>query len=238
MYKDKRIAAIILARGGSKGLPDKNIMTFQDRPLIYWSIDAAKKSKYVDNVFVSTDSDKVADIAAEYDAEVPFMRPKELSTDDASSMDALLHGAHFLKDKGHIFDIVVSLQPTSPLRKHEDIDNAVELLFEKEAKAVISVNEAIISPLWMNVLPADGCMKDFIGKDVINSQRQDNQTYFQLNGSIFLGFVDYLVENNSFYGNESFAYVMPKERSIDIDDIYDFQIAEFLIARQNKTKRR
>jgi len=231
MYKNKKILAVITARGGSKGIPGKNIKPLAKRPLIYWTIMAARKSRYIDSLIVSTDSPKIAAVSEKYGSEVPFLRPARLATDTATSLDVLTHAVGYLKKKGADFDAVVLLQPTSPLRRAEDIDKAVELLFTKKAGAVVSVSEAPVSPLWMNTLPADGCMKDFL-KRTSDRNRQELPVYYQLNGAVFAGFTDYIVKNKGFLGGRTFAYVMPKSRSVDIDDITDFRLAEALMRKR------
>ena len=233
MYKGKKILAVILARGGSKSIPDKNIKIFAGKPLLVWTIEAAQKSRYIDRIILSTDSTRITNIGKSYGAEAPFLRPKKISTDNASSMDALGHAIRFLKGRGDNFDIVVLLQPTSPLRQHTDIDKAVETLFKKKAKTVVSVNEAFSSPLWANRLPANGSMEDFLNPLLINKARQKLPRYFQLNGAIFLGFIEHIMKKNTFYGKGSFAYIMPRDRSIDIDDMLDFTVAEALAVKYN-----
>jgi N-acylneuraminate cytidylyltransferase/CMP-N,N'-diacetyllegionaminic acid synthase len=229
MYKDKKILAVIPARGGSKGLPRKNIKLFLDRPLIAWTIEATKASKYIDKTIVSTDDQNIAKVSRRYGAEIPFLRPKRLSRDSSSSEDVAIHSIEYFRNKGIDFDILILLQPTSPLRKHVDIDNAIKTLFRKKAKAVVSVNEAVHTPLWTNTLPLDGCMKSFLSSKVINKNRQSLPKYFQLNGAIFISFIDNFIRKRSFYVNRTFAYIMPKERSVDIDDIIDFKLAEILL---------
>jgi len=138
MYKDKKILALIPARGGSKGLPRKNIKPLLGKPLIAWTIEQSLASKYLDKVVVSTEDKEIAEISKKYGAEVPFIRPKELAKDDTPSIDVVLHAIDFLEKK-ELFNIIVLLQPTSPLRTISDIDNSIEFLFSKNAQAIISV---------------------------------------------------------------------------------------------------
>ncbi len=228
MYAKKRILAVITARSGSKGIPDKNIKHFAGKPLVYWTIKEALKSKYIDKLIASTDNQKIAAICRRFGAAAPFLRPNALAMDKANSMDALRHAYNFFKAKQEYFDLILLLQPTSPLRKTEDIDGAIKFLFEKKAKAVISVARAFISPLWVNKLPQNKCMKDFLAKQAANKNRQALPEYFQLNGAVYLGFSECVLKNNSFFGPRTFAYLMPRERSIDIDDMIDFKLAELL----------
>ena len=126
------------------------------------------------------------------------------------------------------------LQPTSPLRRFEDIDKAIELLFLKEAKAIVSVCEVDHLPLWANTLPEDGCMKDFIRKEIMNKNRQELPVFYRLNGAIYLAYYNYIKEQESFFGEKTFAHIMPREKSIDIDDEIDFKLAEILLTQRVK----
>lgn len=229
MYKNKKIIAVIPARSGSKRVPLKNIKSIAGKPLIAWTLDAAKKSKYIDNITVSTDSSKIANIVRKLGVKVPFLRPEKLAQDNVPSIDVVIHAISFHKNNGVIFDMVVLLHPTCPLRTSADIDQAIELFFKKMAKAVISITEAFKPPLWMNTLPANQSMKNFISKKVRRLSTQKLPQYFQLNGAIFIGTIDYIKKNNGFFGNKTFAFIMPKERSIDIDEILDFKLAEVLL---------
>jgi len=230
MYKGKRILALIPARGGSKGLPRKNIKPLLGKPLIAWTIEQAKASKYIDKVVVSTDDEEIAEVAKKYGAEVPFLRPKELATDEARGIDVVLHGIGYFKSLYGTDFIFVYLQPTSPLRRSEDIDNAIEELFSNpKAKAIISVCEVEHHPLWTGVLPEDKCLANFINKEVADKNRQELPKYYRINGAIYLGFADYIENNKSFFGENTYAYVMPVERSIDVDNIVDFKLAELIL---------
>lgn len=231
MYKGKNILGLIPARGGSKGLPGKNIKLLLGKPLIAWTIEQALASKYLDRVVVSTDDKEISDISKKYRAEVPFIRPKELAMDNTKGIDVVLHAIDWLKenDMRKQCDLLILLQPTSPLRATEDINKAIELLFLKEAKAIVSVCEVDHHPLLANTLPEDGCMKDFIRKEIMNKNRQELPKFYRLNGAIYLAYCNYIKERKSFFGEKTFTYIMPRERSIDIDDEIDFELAEILI---------
>ena len=231
MYKGKNILGLIPARGGSKRLLRKNIKLLLGKPLITWTIEQALASKYLDRVVVSTDDKKIAEISIKYGAEVPFVRPKELAEDNTKGIDVVLHAIDCLKedDRRKQYDLIMLLQPTSPLRKSEDIDKAIELLFLKEAKAIVSVCEVDHHPLWANTLPEDECMKDFIRKEIMNKNRQELPVFYRLNGAIYLAYCNYIKKQKSFFGEKTFAYIMPKERSVDIDDKIDLKLAEILI---------
>lgn len=236
MYKGKNILGLIPARGGSKGLPRKNIKPLSGKPLITWTIEQALAGKYLDIVVVSTDDKEIVEISKKNRAEVPFIRPKELAEDNAKGINVVLHTIDWLKknDRQKQYDLLMLLQPTSPLRAKEDIDKAIELLFLKKAKAIVSVCEVDHHPLWTNTLPEDGCMKDFIRKEIMNKNRQELPLFYRLNGAIYLAYCNYIKERKSFFGKETFAYIMPKERSIDIDDEIDFKLAEILLTQRAK----
>jgi len=225
VYKGKKILAVITARGGSKRLPDKNILDLAGKPLIAWTIDEAKKSKYIDKLIVSTDSIKIVKVSKKYGAEVPFIRPEHLANDKADSISVLKHAIDFYKDE---FYYIILLQPTSPLRKVEDIDSAIEIL-DDQTKAIVSVCETDHSPLWSNTLPKDLSMKDFIREDVKNKRSQDLPVYYRLNGAIYISEIDYLIKMNGFIGGRTNAMIMLNEKSIDIDKRIDFDFVEFLI---------
>jgi CMP-N,N'-diacetyllegionaminic acid synthase len=229
MIDNKKVLAIIPARGGSKRLPRKNVLTLSGKPLIAWTIEAAKKSKYIDEVIISTDDEEISNISQRYGGKVPELRPLELSTDTATTKSVLIYTLN--KFRGDA-DIVVVLQPTSPLRNSRHIDDAMELLLNKNAFSVVSVTECEHSPLWTNTLPDNGSMKDFI--KVSNEIRsQDLQTYFRLNGAIYIYNIDMLLESKSLaYTEKTYAYKMPAENSIDIDNFFDFKIACFLVGEQ------
>jgi N-acylneuraminate cytidylyltransferase/CMP-N,N'-diacetyllegionaminic acid synthase len=231
MYKGKTILALIPARGGSKGVPRKNIKLLLDKPLIAYTIEAALQVDFIDKVIVSTDDLEIAQISREYGAEVPFLRPYELATDEARSIDVILHAMDWMEKKHGAFNLILLLQPTSPFRNSEDIKTALDIFFKKNAKAVVSVCEAEHSPLWMNTLNDDLNMKDFIRKDILNKNRQELGKYYRINGAIYIAEWDYLKQNKTFFGDKTYAYIMPKERSIDIDTEMDFKFAEFLINR-------
>jgi CMP-N,N'-diacetyllegionaminic acid synthase len=222
----KKIMAVITAREGSKRLPGKNILELCGKPLIAWTIDEAKKSKYISKHIVSTDSEKIKKISLSYGSEVPFLRPAELATDQAGSVDVLKHAIEFFKDQ---FTHILLLQPTSPMRTAEDIDNAIELLNDTETMAVISVCETEHSPLWSNILPDDLSMADFIRPEAMGKRSQELPKYYRLNGAIYIADIKYFYENNGFLGNKTKAFIMQPENSIDIDTKVDFLIAKAVI---------
>ncbi len=221
--------AIIPARSGSKGLKDKNIKLLNGKPMLAYTIEAAKESKLFDEIFVSTDSEKYAKIAVEWGASVPFLRSDSLSTDTASSWDAVKDAVIRYKELGKKFDTITLLQPTSPLRTSEDIIAGYNKMKEKNANIIVSVCEVDHSPLWSNTLPRDDCLKDFINKDLMKIPRQSLPTYYRINGALYIAKTKYLMNTEYIYEDKSFAVIMSKEHSIDIDDKMDFIIAESMI---------
>lgn len=224
--------AVIPARSGSKGLPDKNIKLLQHKPLLAYSIEAALKSKVFDCVHVSTDSEEYAEIARMYGADVPFLRSDELSSDTATTWDAMRFVLQKYNQVGFHFDALTVLQPTSPLRTSKDIQEAQVIFRNKTAESVISVCEVEHSPLWSNILPPDQCLSGFIREEA-GIPRQKLDTYYRINGAIYIVKTELLMEHSNIYGEKSFAYIMKKEHSIDIDDSFDFKMAEILMAENN-----
>jgi len=234
MINDKKLLAIIPARGGSKGLPGKNIKELCGKPLIAWSIEQAKSCSYIDRIVVSTDDREIAYVAKKYGAEVPFMRPAELANDTASTIDVIFYAINWLREyEDYRSEYILLLQPTSPLRSSEDIDGAICMLKDKNARAVVSVCETDHHPWWSNILPEDGNMKDFIRLDILNKRRQDLPVFYRVNGAMYLAETDCLHECKGFLGPDAFAYKMPKSRSVDIDSAIDFKLVSLLLQEKN-----
>lgn len=225
---EEKILAIIPARSGSKGLKDKNIKDLNGKPLIAHTIEVAKKSNLFSDIIVSTDSERYAEISRKYGAIVPFLRSEELSSDTASSTDVILDVLKKMEDLGKKYDSFILLQPTSPLRTIEDLQGAYKLYKEKRANAVISVCEMEHSPLWSNTLPENLSLDNFLKKEN-DDNRQKLPIYYRLNGAIYISNVKYFTKYNDFYYKNSYAYIMSKRNSIDIDDEFDFKIAEILM---------
>jgi CMP-N-acetylneuraminic acid synthetase len=222
----KSILAIIPARGGSERLPDKNILPFAGKPLIVWSINAAKGSKYIDRIIVSTDDKKIADIAKKNDCNVPSLRPEELATNDASTNDIVIHILNLIQNN---FDIVLILQPTSPLRESEDIDDGLEMMDRKNLPVIVSVCESGKPLNWHYTIEEDGRLKSLIIEDKFStSQSEITKTYLP-NGALFISETEFFRINKTFFTKSTSAYIMPPERSIDIDNQMDFLIGETLV---------
>lgn len=232
MINGKRVLAYIPARSGSKSIKDKNIAEIAGKPLIAYTIEAAKKSKYVDEVMVSTDSLRYAEVAKQFGAEVPFLRPLELATDTSPEMLTTLHLMEWAEQHGRDYFVIMRLQATAPLRTTEDIDKALELFMQKEADTIVSVCECQVTPLWMNILPEDHSMANFIPEEIRTKNRQEFPTYYQLNGSIYIAQWNFMKENRSWYGAKSYAYIMPSEKSIDIDNPLDLEFACFMLEQK------
>ena len=221
--------AVIPARGGSKGVPHKNIRDLDGKPLIAYTIEAAIKSKVFDKIVVSTDSSEIAEIAQRYGAEVPFIRPKDLSGDFSSSDDVVLHAIDYFKRKGKEFEYVCKLQPTSPLRNETHIMEAYQLLKDSNSNFVVSVCECEHSPLWTGTLDEKKSLNRFINEYVKGACRQKLPKYYRLNGAIYMGKTEALEDNKSFFGKNGTAFIMNQEESIDIDSLLDFKIVEIII---------
>lgn len=220
---------VIPARSGSKGIRDKNIRELSGKPLIAYTIEAALQCRYIDNVMVSTDSDIYAAISRKYGAEVPFLRSAKNATDMTASIDVLLEVLDEYEKDGQSFESVVLLQPTSPLRTRTNLDEAFRLFYDQKADSVVSVCECEHSPLWSNTLPDDLNMFKFIKN---YHRRQEQEKYYRLNGAIYISKVDVLRQIQSFYGEKSYAYIMGRNESIDIDTEQDLELAEFLINKK------
>jgi len=226
--------AIIPARSGSKGLKDKNIKLLNGKPLLAYSIEAAQESGLFEEVMVSTDSEEYAKIARQWGANVPFLRPAELSNDTASSWDAVKYVIERYIELGVEFDTVALLQPTSPLRSSADIVKGYEIMEKKSANSVIAVCEAEHSPLWMNTLPKNRSMAGFIRPEIANTPRQRIPTYYRINGALYIVKVEFLMNFKDIYSHKSYALIMDKESSVDIDDIFDFKIAGLILKERSK----
>jgi CMP-N-acetylneuraminic acid synthetase len=231
MYKDHKILAIISARGGSKGLPGKNIRPLAGKPLIAWTIEAARESKHIDRVVVSTDDSEIAEVAREWGAEVPFIRPAELAADDTPGIQPVIHAIKHLEEKeGYRPNITVLLQPTSPLRPAKDIDTVLGRIVDENIYIMISVVEVKKHPYWTMQLE-NGRLRPFIEAGLEFTSRQELPALYLPNGAIYTARTMHLLEKESFITEDTYAHIMDWESSIDIDDEYDFIVAECLLRR-------
>jgi len=226
---DKSVLALVPARAGSKGLPGKNIRDFCGKPLLQWSVEHGLSSRYVDKVLVSTDSEEFAEIARKGGAEVPFLRPEHLASDMAASVDVILHAVDFLEKRARRFDILVLLEPTSPLRKPEDIDGALELLLSRpEAESVVSISlTEAHHPAFLMKTKEAGFLEPFL-TDFKVIRRQDISPLFFLDGTVYISWIDALRRRRSFYHEKTLGYEVPKYQSFEVDDMDDFIICEAL----------
>jgi CMP-N-acetylneuraminic acid synthetase len=225
MYKNKTILGVITARSGSKGLPNKNLVLLNDQPLIAWTIEAARKSNFIDRLILSTNCRKIADVGRSWGAEAPFIRPEHLATDTATTVDVLNHTLSTLKKE---YDYLVLLQPTSPLRITLDIDQCIKSCIDNDAPSCISASK-VEKPLgWLYIQKPDKTISPRF-PELKTSRRQDTEELLTPNGAV------YVVKTNEFNKvgtlvlDGTIAYLMPVERSIDIDSFFDLKLCEFLL---------
>lgn len=230
MYKDKKILALIPARGGSKGIKDKNIINLNGQPLISYTIDSAKYSCYIDDIVVTTDSEKIANVAKAFGAEIPFMRPASLAADSSKTIDCVLHAIHMLENLHRHYDILILLQPTQPLRTAGDIDEAIETFFTSNAKNLVSVSPVTDAPVLIRQINSDGTLKHLLEQSS-TIRRQDMQPYYVVNGCIYINKISDIDESTSFNDNE-YSYIMSSEHSVDIDEPADLTMAAYYLTNK------
>ncbi|MAZ41021.1 acylneuraminate cytidylyltransferase [bacterium] len=230
-----RVLGVVTARGGSKGIPRKNVRDLCGRPLICHTIDTANKSKLLSRSIISTDDTEIAEIAKKCGGEVPFMRPKELAQDESTSIEVIQNVIETLKKEGEKYDYVMILQPTSPLRTAEDIDGCIAVAQKTNADSVMSMKEADDFSAKKMKKIVDGKIEPYFedeGKE--SSRRQDLEKAYKRNCAIYLTKTNLILKGDLF-GNNSQAYIMPEERSVDINQPVDFELAEFWL-KKNKEK--
>lgn len=221
--------AIIPARGGSKRLPGKNIKDLAGKPMIAWTIEAALVSQVFDYVFVSTDDEKIAEVAKNAGAQVPFLRPEKLASDEATTNDVVTHLVEWVESEyNQQVSTIAILQPTSPLRNAQHIKEAMRLMEEKSAKAVVSVCEVEYPIQFCNTLSKDGSMDGFIKPENLK-RTQELEPYYRLNGAIYFFERSHVGKMTGLYSNGTYAYVMGARESVDVDTLQDFKLAEFLL---------
>jgi CMP-N,N'-diacetyllegionaminic acid synthase len=232
MIESRSILALIPARGGSKGVPGKNIREIGGKPMIAWTIEAARRSRYIDRLIISTDDQKIIDVARAYGCEAPFVRPPELATDQADSMSVVRHAIASLPER---YDFLVLLQVTSPLRTVEDIDRAIEQCQSSAAPACISICEPDKSPYWMVEMDGVKRITSLFPPDRIPNRRQDAPPVFAMNGAVYVGRMERLAAGEDFMTAGTVGYLMPKERSLDIDTELDLKIANVLLNESRRS---
>ena len=231
MYKGKKILCTICARGGSKGVKGKNFKMINGKPLLAYTIETAVKSALFDHIVVSSDSEEIQKVAVEYGAEVFFTRPADLATDTAAKIPVIRHA--FTKSEKHYnenYDILVDLDATSPLRTVEDIKACIDLLIEKKAENVITAMPSRRSP-YFNLIERNAGGRWDVSKKLAEPivRRQDAPACYDMNASIYVWTRDSILKNDEVFNPTTELYVMPEERSIDIDSELDFQFVEFLL---------
>ena len=224
MYNNKKLLALITARGGSKGIPDKNIKLLGGKPLIAWTIDEAKKSKYIDRLILSSDCENIQEIAKQFSCEVPFSRPKELASDTSSSIDVILHALDNIYEE---FDYLMLLQPTSPFRTVADIDKVVEESIDSNIELMVSVAKVKKHPSYLYKIENN----KLIPYIETNKQlrRQDMPATYEHNGAIYFSTVDFIKKNKTYNSVEAVGFEMFGSGNLDIDTYEDLEYAEYLI---------
>ncbi|MBY0145908.1 cytidylyltransferase domain-containing protein [Neobacillus niacini] len=228
MYNQKSFLAVIPARGGSKGIPGKNIIEVYNKPLIQYTIDAALDSKYLDRIIVSTDSQSIAEVSLKCGAEIPFMRPETLSTDTSKTIDVLIHAIEELKKEGNEYNYLVLLQPTQPLRTGHNIDEAIEMIINNNEESLVSISEVSEHPLLMRELNEDGKLQNLLNMES-TVRRQDFPKYYKVNGSIYINEININFNLNTSLNDNKLGYLMNKENDIDIDDFFDLELFKLKI---------
>jgi CMP-N,N'-diacetyllegionaminic acid synthase len=224
------VVAVITARGGSTGLPRKNLLPIAGKPLIAYSILAAKGAKLVNRVIVSTDDAEIMDVAMKWGAEVPFVRPPELSMGESAHIDVMLHAVNWLENNGGLPDAVLLLQPTTPMRTSNDLDGAIRLMESTGCPAVVGVCPASVHPYLTYKVEEGGKLVGFIEHGMRYPRRQDLPPAFRLNGGLYLNRCTSLRETQMFQPHGTYGWVMLEERSVDIDTMNDFAVAENIMA--------
>ncbi|MBY0340731.1 MAG: acylneuraminate cytidylyltransferase family protein [Rhodocyclaceae bacterium] len=229
--RDKYLA-IVTARAGSKRFPGKNVRDLCGKPLFVWSVLAGLDCPQVARTIVSTDSPEYQRIAIAAGADCPWLRDPALAADETSSADVVKEVLECLGEEVKQYRALVLLQPTSPLRTAEDISRALALYESRNAPAVVSVSEAECPPAWMGQLPADLAMDEFAPAQFRNLRSQDLGDWYRLNGAVYVIGIEEFRREHGFKPQGTLAYVMPRERSIDVDTAYDFELAEFLMRKE------
>ncbi|WP_315121943.1 acylneuraminate cytidylyltransferase family protein [uncultured Clostridium sp.] len=223
MYKNKTFLAVIPARGGSKGIPKKNIIQVNDRPLIDYTITEVLKSKHIDRVIVSTDSQEIADISKKCGADVPFTRPNRLAKDESKTIDVIIDLLNKLSRQDENYDYLIILQPTQPLRKAFHIDEAIALMVDNKLQSLVSVNEVKENPVLMRTFNSGNELERVLK---INStlRRQEFPKYYKVNGAIYINKIDENLNLKTSLNDNKYAYIMDKKYDLDIDEPFDLEI--------------
>ena len=237
MINNKKVLAIIPARGGSKGLPNKNILPLAGKALIGWTIEVGLSSKYIDKLIVSTDSDEIAEVAKSFNCDVPFIRPADISSDKSPTIDVLMHTINYYREMNEIFDYLILLEPTSPLRELSDIDIPLEKLEETRefADSIVGVCKVESShPSFSVVLDDNDLIKPYASNNFSVLRRQDLNELFFFEGSIYISDITTLIKKKTFYHDRTLPHIVPRWKSIEIDEISDLIAAEAYILNKDK----
>ena len=232
MINGKSVIGIVPARAGSKGLPRKNIAPLCGKPLIAWSIEAGLRSQYIDLVIVSTDSNKIASIAAEYGASVPFIRPAELATDETPTIDVVIHALEYLNNqRKQRFDYTVLLEPTSPLRDEADIDRAIKQLVDNiGASSLVGISRTEAqNPAFLVGLSENNFLLGLDQSEIKPVRRQEIKDVYFLEGSIYVSDTKTLIARRTFCHQETLGCIFPKWKSLEVDDLEDLIMVEALM---------
>ena len=229
MYLNKKIIAVIPARGGSKGIPDKNIIKIDGRPLIDYTISESLKSEYIDRIMVSTDSEKIAEVARECGGEVPFLRPKYLAQNDTKIIDVVIDLLDKLAKNNEEYDYLILLQPTQPLRKSFHIDECIKIAIDNDYSSLVSVNEVNEHPILMRSIDKDDKLHNLLN---VNStvRRQDFPKFYKVNGAIYINKLDKFFNRETSFNDNKFAYVMENKYDLDIDEPFDLEILKLKLS--------
>jgi CMP-N,N'-diacetyllegionaminic acid synthase len=233
MYKNKKILAVIPARGGSKGIPSKNIIEVGGKPLIQYTIDCAKHSRYIDRAVISTDSEEIKKVSIECGGDVPFMRPKELALDTSKTIDCIVHAVNTLKEMGETYDYVMIIQNTVPLRKSWHVDESIEKLIDSKERSLVSVTEVEQHPILMRTINEDGTVKNLLPMSS-TMRRQDFPKFYKVDGAIAIQKIDEEFNLNTSINDGRLAYIMDSKYSTDIDSYIDIKVIEYYLEKEKE----
>lgn len=233
MYKDKKILAVIPARGGSKGVPRKNIIEVGGHPLIKYTIDCGKNSKYLDRTVISTEDLLIKRVAEENGGDVPFLRPKELAEDTSKTIDCIVHAVDTLKSMGEKYDYVMILQNTVPLRKSWHVDEAIEMIVDSSERSLVSISEVDEHPILMRTLNEDKTVKNLLHMNS-TMRRQDFPKFYKVDGAIAIQKIDDEFNLETSINDGKLGYVMKRKYSTDIDNYLDIKIIEYYLEKEKE----
>lgn len=235
MINNKRVLAIIPARGGSKGIPYKNIIEVEGKPLIQYTIDAAKNSRYIDEIYVSTDDVKIKRVVESLDMKINRLRPGYLATDESKTIDVVIDTIEYFESIGERFDYIILLQPTQPLRQTFHIDDSLEIMEKEDYKSLVSVHEVNENPILMRTIDEKGKLKRILQENS-TVRRQNFKSYYFVNGAIYINKVDENLNIKTSLNDNSFAYIMNREYCVDIDDEQDIELFIQELKRKKEKK--